>query len=148
MAVVRVAIHPHIKDIPGIRELAVSFKSYKQDGVLPDNFGRDAGYDYPGTPHDVTNNLWHIHLAPSDKPFDPHTPQHQRTNPKGEPANDYILVYTKGFKNENDYMLMAILNPDGHSKQRDHLNVMIPLAEKAARDFRDKYWLQSDYSTV
>ena len=78
-----------------------------------------------------------MHLAPSDKPFSSTTPQTQRTN--RDSNKDSILVYTKGYMNGNDYMLMAILEPNGHELQRDHLNIMIPLAQKAATDFRDRY---------
>ncbi|MCA6061673.1 type II toxin-antitoxin system YafO family toxin [Thalassolituus sp. ST750PaO-4] len=137
--VVRVTYHEHIKDIPNIRNLALSFKSYKSGNGLPDNFGRDAAYDHPDTPQVVKDNLWHIHLAPSDRPFNRGISQDRRTNRIGDAERDRILVYTKGYYDENAYMLMAILEPNGHELQRDHLNVMIPLAEKAAADFRDKY---------
>lgn len=139
MADVRVAIHDHIKSIPNVKELAINFKQYKKGLLLPDNFGRDAGYDHPNTPKVVRDHLWHMHLAPADQPFNPDTPQSQRVNRKGDGKCDRILVYTKGFLDENAYMLMAILAPDGHRLQRDHLNIMIPLAAKADADFRARY---------
>lgn len=139
MAEVKVAIHPHIRSAPKILELAVAFKTYKQGGCLPDNFGRDAPYDHPNTPEVVRTNLWHMHLSPSDKPFSKNQKQHDRTNRSGPGNIDRILVYTKGYLDESLYMLMAILEPNGHDLQKNHLGVMIPLAEKAAADFRDRY---------
>lgn len=135
----KVAIHPHIIDIPGIKDLALAFKSYKESGILPDNFGRDVGYDHPDTPSSVKDNLWHIHLAPADKPFDQELQQYSRTNRLGAPQDDRVLVYSKGYMNENYYILMAILEPNAHILQRDHLNIMIPLAEKAYDDFRSRF---------
>lgn len=113
--------HPHIK------QLAKDFKEYKSGGNPGRIFGRDEPYMYPESvwPH----NLRHVHILKRSDPCYKKTNQYARTS-------DYILVYTCGKADPNAYYLIAILNPDGHEKQRDlnYIGFLGGLAEDFRRD--------------
>lgn len=112
-------------------QLVADFRNYKQNGLLPDTFGRDAAYDHPNTlPLLKAEQLRQIHLIADNSSSGQNTPQHRRTN-------DVHLVYCQGVLNENSWCLIAILTPDAHKQALDR-NVMFKLA-KVAENFRRQY---------
>jgi mRNA interferase YafO len=112
-------------------QLVTDFRNYKQHGLLPDTFGRDAGYDHPNTPPLLkAEQLRHIHLLPDTSLPDQNTPQYRRTS-------DVHLVYCQGALDEQSWCLIAILQPDAHKQALDR-NVMLKLA-RVAENFRSQY---------
>lgn len=112
-------------------QLVSDFTRYKTTGIVPDNFGRDVPYDHPNTlPIVKQEEVSHIHLGSEDNPLPLHKMQFYRTS-------DIHLIYCQGSLNENTYLLMNILSPNGHelSKSRD---IMFKLG-KMAELFRLKY---------
>lgn len=113
------------------KRLVADFIRYKQEGVVPETFGRDAPYDHPNTlPTVLAEDLRHLHLASVDKPFSLRTIQFSRTS-------DTHLVYCQGAMDPDCYALIAILSPDAHAQalQRD---IMLNLAKSAAM-FRNQH---------
>lgn len=113
------------------KRLVADFKRYKQEGVVPETFGRDVPYDHPHTlPSVLSEELQHLHLAPADDPFPLRTLQFARTS-------DTHLVYCQGAMDPNCYALISILSPDAHTQARRR-DLMLNLAKSAAL-FRDKH---------
>lgn len=114
-----------------LRALVEDFKAYKQTGLLPDTFGRDAPYNHPnGLPTVKAEQLSHLHLCDAEEPWPRRAAQFRRTS-------DIHLVYCQGFSDESTYLLMAILAPDAHAQARDNTR-MYHLAKMAER-FRSQY---------
>jgi len=100
-------------------ELASDFKSYKSDQACNygDVFGRDKKFLFPDIV--VKNEMWHVHMEqPSVES------EWQKHWDNGEPqvkfTSDKILVY--GQMSEvsfTPYLLLTILDPDGHKKMDD-----------------------------
>jgi mRNA interferase YafO len=112
-------------------QLVADFRNYKQHGLVPNTFGRDAAYDHPNTPPMLkAEQLRHIHLIPSNVSHKQITPQYRRTS-------DVHLIYCQGALDEASWCLIAILAPDAH-KQALEMNIMLKLA-KVAENFRSKY---------
>jgi mRNA interferase YafO len=114
-----------------LNALVDDFKSYKLTGNTPDNFGRDVPYDHPDTlPIILAEEVQHIHLGSEDKPLPLKKVQFYKTS-------DIHLVYCQGASDENCYLLMTILAPDGHAqaKSRDIMFKLGVMAEK----FRNKF---------
>lgn len=111
--------------------LKADFHQYKDTGVPPDTFGRDAPYDMPGTlPSVRAEDIWHLHLANARQPWPPNATQYHRTS-------DHHLVYCRGFFHADHFLLMAFLSPDAHAQALNN-GVMHALAQMAAR-FRATY---------
>lgn len=111
--------------------LVADFKSYKLTGTAPDNFGRDVPYDHPNNlPIVLAEEVQHIHLGSEDKPLPLKKIQFYQTS-------DVHLVYCQGALDENSYLLMTILSPDGHeqAKSRDIMYKLGMMAE----NFRDQF---------
>jgi len=111
--------------------LVDDFKSYKLTGNAPEHFGRDVPYDHPHTlPVILAEKVQHIHLGSEDKPLTLKKVQFYQTS-------DIHLIYCQSALNENCYLLMTILSPDGHeqAKSRDIMYKLGVIAEK----FRNKY---------
>jgi mRNA interferase YafO len=114
-----------------LNDLVNDFRSYKNTGVVPENFGRDVPYDHPHTmPMVKSEHVQHIHLGSNEKPLPLNKIQFHRTS-------DAHLVYCQGASSDNDYLLMTILAPDGHVQARSR-NIMYKLA-KMAELFRNQY---------
>ena len=114
-----------------LNALVDDFKSYKLTSNTPDNFGRDVPYDHPNTlPIILAEEVQHIHLGSEDKPLPLKKVQFYKTS-------DIHLVYCQGASDENCYLLMTILAPDGHAqaKSRDIMFKLGVMAEK----FRNKF---------
>lgn len=112
-------------------ELVNDFKSYKLTGNAPDHFGRDVPYDHPHTlPVILAEEVHHIHLASEDKLLPLRKIQFYQTS-------DIHLVYCQGVLNENCYLLMTILSPDGHeqAKSREIMFKLGVMAEKFRNQF-------------
>lgn len=113
------------------KKLVADFKRYKQEGVVPETFGRDVPYDHLNTPPSVRDeDLRHLHLASADKPFPLRSIQFSRTS-------DTHLIYCPGILDPNCYALIAILTPDAH-KQALQRDIMLKLA-KTAELFRNEH---------
>jgi len=101
-----------------LEDLVADFLSYKQDGILPDTFGRDAPYDDDRTyPLVKAEQVSHIHLADSQAPFPRFIRQFKRT------SNQAHLVYCQGVMDQNTYLLMIVLKPKAHQLARDNNNM-------------------------
>lgn len=109
---------------PGILDnLLDDFREYKQsvreaqEGLgpvrRPKYFGRDAKYHHP--PDADLVNLRHIHLSTDHNGFKGKN-QYYMTCPTGNPEKDILLVYASGFIEEDRFIILAILYPDGHAK--------------------------------
>lgn len=113
-----------------ITALVKDFKKYKETGVIPELFGRDELYDHPNTLPVVKNEeVAHIHLASSDKPF-LNSIQFYRTS-------DTHLIYCQGGIDESCYLLIAILSPSAHEQAKDR-TIMFNLG-RIAEKFRQKF---------
>lgn len=111
--------------------LVNDFKSYKLTGNAPELFGRDVHYDHPNNlPIVLAEQIQHIHLGSIDKPLPLNKIQFYQTS-------DTHLVYCQGVLNENCYLLMTILSPDGHeqAKSRDIMFNLGIMAEKFRNQF-------------
>ena len=95
-----------------LSSLVNDFKIYKSTGMLPDCFGRDVAYDHANTlPIVKAENIRHIHLG--------HSQIGSRRHPflglrQFDRTSDVHLVYCQGAANDDIYLLMTILKPDGH----------------------------------
>jgi len=106
---------------PDYRNLDDSFKTYKQFNVVPSVFGKDDVYTQPAEAVDA--ELWHIHLK---------TPtRYIPSNIHLRFTSDTHLVYTRGKKDRDHYLLVAILTPDAHDQANDD-SVMMYLASLAS----------------
>jgi mRNA interferase YafO len=115
-----------------LADLEADFLWYKEKGVLPDTFGRDAPYDDDRTyPLIKTEQVAHIHLADGGTAFPKYLRQYQRTSDRAH------LVYCQGAMDSDIYLLIIILKPGAHKKARDN-NYMSKIG-KMAEAFRMKY---------
>jgi len=120
-----------IMTIEELNALVTDFKSYKFTGNAPENFGRDVSYVHPyNLPIILAEKVQHIHLISENKTSLSKKTQFYQTS-------DIHLVYCQGSSDENCYLLMTILSPDGHqqAKSRDLMFKLGTMAEK----FRNKY---------
>lgn len=110
-----------------LTQLETDFRRYKQEGVLPDLFGRDVPYDHPNTlPILKQEEVKHLHLL--EQPI--RKLQFYRTS-------DSHLVYCGGFNNPDIYLFMALLRPDAHQQARQN-EAMYQLGVMA-QNFRKRY---------
>ena len=110
-----------------LTQLETDFRRYKQEGVLPDLFGRDVPYDHPNTlPILKQEEVKHLHLL--EQPI--RKLQFYRTS-------DSHLVYCGGFNNPDIYLFMALLRPDAHQQARQN-EAMYQLGVMA-QNFRRRY---------
>ncbi len=110
-----------------LTQLETDFRRYKQEGVLPDLFGRDVPYDHPNTlPILKQEEVKHLHLL--EQPI--RKLQFYRTS-------DSHLVYCGGFSNPDIYLFMALLRPDAHQQARQN-EAMYQLGVMA-QNFRKRY---------
>lgn len=101
-----------------LEDLVADFRGYKQDGVLPDTFGRDAPYDDAATyPLVKREEVAHLHLADASAPFPKFLRQFRRTSDSAH------LVYCQGAMESDAYLLIIILKPDAHKLARDNNNM-------------------------
>lgn len=113
-------------------DLSADFFCYKQQGTLPDTFGRDALYDDDRTwPLVREERVAHIHLASDGACFPKYLRQFKRTSDKAH------LVYCHGAMDPDAYLLIIILKPEAHKMARDN-NHMHKIG-KIAEAFRMKY---------
>jgi hypothetical protein len=100
-------------------ELATDFQYYKANPAqnYGDIFGRDKGFLFPEIV--VKNGIWHVHMEqPSVEN------EWQRHWDNGDPqvtfTSDKILVYGRMTEvSFMPFMLLTILDPDGHKKMDD-----------------------------
>ena len=124
-----------LQNLPGFTQVKKDFLDYMScdRSCAPSYFGKDVPYDKPKDA--VLNDLWHMHLAhtPEDSrierpivPWNHSQPQIRRTSNK-------FLVYTRGEKDRDVYIILAIIFPRAHEKSQsiDHMNGLIKLAEQA-----------------
>jgi mRNA interferase YafO len=90
--------------------LAKDFKLYKQ-GYSFSVFGKDGAYIRPDDiqPHE----LCHVHLMTRKDTNYLNSYQDSRTS-------DRALVYARGIKSRNSYLLIAVLEPPAHDKAQDY----------------------------
>ena len=111
--------------------LIIDFKRYNLTGVIPEYFGRDVPYDHPNSmPIVLVEEIQHIHLGSEDKPLPRKKLQFHQTS-------DYHLVYCQGALDDDCYLLMTILAPDGHeqARSRDIMYKLGIMAEKFRSQF-------------
>lgn len=117
-------------------KLAEDFKLYmdSQRGIVPDYFGRDAPYLQPQEADQA--KLSHIHIKLPPGRFSAGVAQYFRVCGKGRPLEDAALVYTRGWLEEESFLLLAFLWPDAHSAARD--KALMRYLSRLAKDWRDK----------
>lgn len=115
--------------------LLSDFRLYKEKGILPATFGRDAPYDF--THNRASLELAHIHIKRDGKSFPVRLVQFSR-------KSGYVLVYCPGFFDRDAYLLITIIKHWDHKKPNDIVgtdkdsNLMEKL-EKIAEGFREKF---------
>lgn len=108
-----------------LTQLVGDFRAYVGGNHCP-RFGKDVLYDHPNTPRLVLyHQVRHVHLLDLETPWRLDTPPFKRTS-------DHHLVYCTGTLDEQCYLLMALLSPDGHQQARQ-FNVMAKLGTMAER---------------
>ena len=113
------------------QQLKDDFAQYKDSGIPPFTFGRDAEYNHPNGPSIVRiEKISHIHIEDPLNPWPRHARQYTKTS-------DTHLVYCQGFYDADCYLLMAILSPNAHEQALNN-NIMHKLG-KMAEKFRSKY---------
>ncbi len=107
------------------------FRQYKDTGVAPPIFGRDAPYDFP--PTIARSGLAHIHIKDqkASKNWSLHRVRlHLKTS-------DTALIYCSGYFHNDHYLLLDLLE-NAHSYYKPPQFHMLTLAELAEK-FREKY---------
>ncbi len=70
-----------------LNALKEDFKQYKESGIIPSNFGRDAAYNHPNTlPSVRQEEVYHVHLEEAGYPWNVRAVQFYKTS-------DTHLVY-------------------------------------------------------
>ena len=116
-------------------DLLSDFRLYKEKGILPSTFGRDAPYAF--THNRASLELAHVHIKRDGKPFPVRLVQFSR-------KSGYVLVYCPGFFDRNAYLLITIIRHWDHNKPNDVVgtdkdsNLMDKL-EKIAEGFRERF---------
>jgi hypothetical protein len=113
-------------------ELAEEFQQYKLGMVsFGGTFGRDKPFSWPQEV--VEQELWHVHLEEDAvvKTWDYLSENYQnRGFTQDNYTSDKILVYGQAWDvRYSPYILIAILNPNGHAKMED-IEVLAVLAEQ------------------
>lgn len=125
-----------------LKELADKFKEYKKNkagnilGVNLGNpyFGKDEALTYPP---EIRNILYKIHFKP-DSPKPAVKKWHSHIQRGHIPTSDHIIIYCKGNKNINFYLLIDLFKPDGHKRMKD-INNLIELKINFADPFMAQY---------
>lgn len=115
-------------------DLLSDFRLYKEKGVLPDTFGRDAPYDF--THHRRYLELQHLHIKQGKKPFPVRLVQFSR-------KAGHVLVYCPGFYDKNTYLLISVIKHWNHKKPdeiegTDKDPALMSRLEDIAERFREK----------
>jgi len=103
--------------------LVTQFTRYKNTGMAPSHFGRDAPYSWPDAVQKA--DMHHLHLGQ----WSLRVLQYRRT------SNTHV-VYCRGFKSKGNYLLIAVI--DYAHERADKTTFMLELAEIAER-FREKF---------
>ncbi|WP_221627958.1 type II toxin-antitoxin system YafO family toxin [Teredinibacter franksiae] len=117
------------------KDLLADFRLYKEKGVLPNTFGRDAPYDFTSNRRFL--ELQHIHLKRNGETFPVRLLQFSRTS-------GYVLVYCPGFFDSSAYLLITVIKHWDHRKPKEVAgtdkdpNLMAKL-EAIAEGFREKF---------
>lgn len=111
-----------------IEQIKQDFLLYKSSDELPPYFGRDVTYSWPASAK--AEELHHLHLAIQGHEWGRGKQQYSRT------SDDHI-VYTRGFNDQDCYLLIALMTPDAHNKAND-IDLMEQYA-KIAHKFRCQY---------
>jgi len=138
MAKVRLFLSKLIVESVGEKEsknLLDDFRLYKQDGILPSTFGRDAPYDF--THNRQYLELKHIHIKREGKEFSLKLLQFSR-------KSGYVLVYCPGFYDSNAYLLITVIR---HWNYKEPLDIedtdkdekIMEKLEFIAEKFREKF---------
>ena len=108
---------------PGYDDLKQAFIDYKSGRCLPDIIGKDAPYHRPQSAADAL--LEHIHLSHSASGWTARHSQAKRTS-------DKHLVYCRHYFSQNNYLLIAVLDPNAH-ELADKVTFMCGLVEVAEK---------------
>ena len=116
-------------------DLLGDFRLYKEKGILPETFGRDAPYDF--THNRAYLELQHIHIKRDGKTFPVRLLQFSRTS-------GHVLVYCPGFFDRNAYLLITVIKHWNHQKPNevegtDRDPGLMARLEKIAEGFREKF---------
>jgi mRNA interferase YafO len=116
-------------------DLLDDFRVYKEQGILPATFGRDAPYDFTHNRQYV--QLQHIHIKRDGKEFPLRLVQFNR-------KSDSVLVYCPGFFDSNTYLLITVIKHWNHQKPNevkgtDKDSYLMDKLEKIAEGFREKF---------
>jgi mRNA interferase YafO len=105
MMEVKVFVHRSFLDSCDPELLAVikkRFTDYKAHGIRHSSFGRDVSYNRPQSVKD--SDLWHIHVKDATS---------KNWSARWIEVNGMIsntaLIYTRGFRNPNYYLLISLL---------------------------------------
>lgn len=127
--------HSLINERPEIAAIKNDLQRYLESRkrAVPHYFGRDARYERPDGARKAELRHIHLRMEPEDlqgerplRAWDSSAPQHRRTS-------DKFLVYTRGERDRDCYIILAIVCPDAHrlTEQSAHMYALIALAEKA-----------------
>lgn len=116
-------------------DLLADFRLYKEQGILPSTFGRDAPYDFSHNRKYL--ELQHIHIKRDGQEFPLRLVQFQR-------KSGYVLVYCPGFSDPNAYLLITVIKHWNHKapnevEDTDRDPVLMEKLEKIAEGFREKF---------
>ncbi|WP_051221856.1 type II toxin-antitoxin system YafO family toxin [Neptunomonas japonica] len=136
---IKVYCSKELSEDPEFNVIKEDFFSYiaSEKIEVPNYFGKDVPYERP--PSAVLAELQHIHLQltpeecriePPLNPWDSSRLQFKRTSNK-------FLVYTRGEKSRNTYIILAIVFPRAHEKADsiDHMSGLITAANQAKKCF-------------
>jgi len=112
-----------------LARLTQDFKEYKNTGVRPSDFGRDASYDRPFTVKNA--ELMHIHIRDQSS-----RSWHLRSLQFDMKSNT-ALIYCHGFIDKNKYLLLGFLD-SAHEAYSNNPQYLLSLAVIAER-FRSRF---------
>ncbi len=73
-------------------------------------------------PPEIRNILYKVHFKPDSPKHD--VKKWQSDIQRGHiPTSDHILIYCRGNKNKDSYLLIDLLKPDGHKKIKNIKNL-------------------------
>lgn len=136
----------------GAKELANDFFEYKSGSAsFGDIFGRDKAFNRPKQA--VEQDIWHVHME-TPAVFAAWDSLWKRGFPQDNFTSDKILVYGRLWDvSRAPYLLVAILDPDGHDQMEDVERMaaisteFVDEAQAYSRRLPSEQWVTSDPGT-
>lgn len=116
--------------------LVDEFKKYKENLSFK-LLGISSSFEYFGKdelltqPPEVRNILYKVHLKPISSPKSEIKKWVSSIIQGRIPTSDRVLIYTKGAIDESNYLLLDLLEPNGHEKMKNfnHVRYLKDLAD-------------------